>query len=569
MRDRRGWVFLACALALTGLLLDTPARAQDVPARIDEIFSFATRETPGCAVGVSQDGNVIVNRAYGLADVERGIPFSPNSASDIGSVHKQVIAAAVLLLVEDGRLSLSDDVRQHLRELPDYGDTIMLDHLLTHTGGIRDWPGMLQVAEEGVDVLRLILRQRGINFKPGQEWSYSSSGYVLLKEVVARASGMSFAEFARSRLLEPLGMTSSSYAADILQGTGERALAYRREGNGWREYMRLGNERAGGTVISTAGDLLVWNEALTSGRLGAFVTGKLHEQAVLDNGRKLSYGRGLFVTDVPGGPMVWHDGGAAGYGTWLGRFAEHGLSVAVMCNFEPVSVSTLAGRVADVFLPPVNPEAQPHAPVAAPGVDVAGREGLYIEDGTGEPLRLIVNRGRLIIGGRLPLVPVSADRFRPARPNLHYRSEDDFEVTFRSSDELELTSMEGQRTRYRRAPAYAPPAVEVQAYDGRYYSEEFGRVFEILPGADGLVWRFEGAPETALKLEPVARDTYVRIGNTDVLRFRRDENGNVTGFDWSNTSLRNVRVTRVGARRASQAPQCPIGAAPQGRSRHD
>lgn len=129
-----------------------------------------------------------------MRDVERNVALSPNSIFDIGSTQKQFVAAAILLLVQDGRLALSDDVRKHVAELPDYGKKITLDHLLTHTSGIRDWTGMLPMAEEGTDVLKLILRQRSLNFTPGEQWSYSNSGYVLLKEIVGRALGTSFAD---------------------------------------------------------------------------------------------------------------------------------------------------------------------------------------------------------------------------------------------------------------------------------------------------------------------------------------------------------------------------------------
>lgn len=135
------------------LLLATPAYAQDNTAEIDRIFGFATPETPGCAVGVSQNGSVVVNRAYGLADVERRVPLSPRSLFDIGSTQKQFVAAALLRLVEDGRLALSDDIRRHIPELADYGHTVTVDHLLTHTGGLRDWTGLLPLAPEGTDVL--------------------------------------------------------------------------------------------------------------------------------------------------------------------------------------------------------------------------------------------------------------------------------------------------------------------------------------------------------------------------------------------------------------------------------
>lgn len=545
---------LAGRAAVAMLLLAAPAGAQEMTARIDSIFSFATPETPGCVVAASRGGGVVVNRAYGLADVERGVPLTERSIFDIGSVQKQFTAASVLLLVEEGRLSLSEDVRTYLPELPDYGHRITLDHLLTHTSGIRDWPGLLAMSEEGVDVLQLILRQRGLNFVPGEEMSYSNSGYELLKEIVSRTSGMSFAEFTRRRLFEPLGMTSSAYVADILQATGERALAYQKEGSGWKQYMRLGNERGGGAVVSTAFDLLTWNDALTDGRLGVFVTAKLQEPARLNNGRRLSYARGLMVdSEIPGGPMVWHSGGAAGYGTMLARFTEEDLSIAALCNFEPVSTTNLAGRVADLFLPPVDPSTAP-GPVPAPGVDVSGRAGLFFAEGTGEPLRLVVNGGRLGIAAGPPLVPVSAERFLPPRASMTYRSEDRFEILFRSSDEIDLVSMEGVTTRYRRAQPRTPTAAELQAFDGRYQSEDFGRAFEIVAGTNGVVWRFEDAPERAIELEPVAPDTYMQ--NMTIVRFRRDSSGNVIGFDWSNPAVRNVRFTRLGERTAA-APLVP------------
>jgi hypothetical protein len=271
----------------------------------------------------------------------------------------------------------------------------------------------------------------------------------------------------------------------------------------------------------------------------------LQETTSLRNGRRLSYARGLMVNDIPGGPMVSHSGGAAGYGTWLGRFMDSGLSVVVMCNFEPVSTTNLAGRVADLFLPPVDPQADP-APVAAPGVDVAGRAGLFFAEGTGEPLRLVVNGGRLGIAGGMPLVPVSADRFRPARASLFFRSEDAFELVFRSSDEFELTSMEGRATLYRRARPWLPTATDVKAVDGRYGSQELGTVIEILPGGNGVVMRLERSPELAQEMEPVAADTYMR--NQAILRFRRDAGGRVVGFDYGNPVVRSIGFTRLGER---------------------
>ena len=549
-RTRAGLV-VALVAPLVAPLVATPARAQDRTTEIDGIFSFATPETPGCAVGVSQRGKVLVNRSYGLANVETRAPLTQGSLLDIGSTQKQFTAASVLLLVEDGRLSLSDDIRKFLPELPDYGHTITVDHLLTHTSGIRDWTGMLPMAEAGTDVLQLILRQRGLNFVPGEEWSYSSSGFELAKAIVARVSGMSFSEFTRRRLFEPLGMKSSAYVPDILQAGPNAALGYQKEGTGWKQYMRLGNNRGGGAIVSTVGDLLTWNDALTSGKLGAFVTGKLQETARLNNGRKLKYARGLIVDSTPGGVVVSHSGGAAGFSTWMGRVPEHGLSVAVACNFDPVSATALAARVADLYLPP-GPRmtrAQAANSAGAAGVDVSGRAGLYFDERTGEPMRLVVSEGRLRIANGPPLVPVTQDRFRSPRPDLFFRSQDDFELSFESPDRIAIKSMEGQVTRYRRAQPWTPTAADLQSVDGRYESRELGTVFEILPGTDGLVMRFERAPEKALTLTPVERDHWMR--SMMVVRFRRDGSGKVVGFDYGNPVVRNISFTRLGDRTRS------------------
>ena len=156
---------------VTALLVGTLAYAQDKTREVDEIFGWATPNSPGCVVGVSQHGQVLVNRAYGMADLERGVALTPKTVFDVGSVTKQFVAASILLLVDEGRMSLSDDVRKYVPELPDYGHKVTIDHLLTHTSGIRDWVWLSQVTGGKEDVLTLILRQRGLNFAPGEEWS--------------------------------------------------------------------------------------------------------------------------------------------------------------------------------------------------------------------------------------------------------------------------------------------------------------------------------------------------------------------------------------------------------------
>jgi len=236
-----------------------------------------------------KDGKLVVDRAYGSADLERSVPVSSSTRFDAGSIRKQFVAAGILQLVEAGKLSLTDDIRKHIPELPDYGHKITLDHLLTHTSGIRDWQPLLNLAGGDPDAMTMILRQRELNFAPGDEWSYSNSGYVLLPEVIRRVSGLPFSEYAQKNIFEPLGMKNSVYAEDPNTLIPDRALAYDKEDGRWHLDMYMGNDRGGaGALYTSAADLALWNDALMNGRLGEYVTKKLIEPTVLNNGRKLS-----------------------------------------------------------------------------------------------------------------------------------------------------------------------------------------------------------------------------------------------------------------------------------------
>ena len=549
----RGFLLLLVAGVITALTAGTPAYAQDKASEIDAIFRWATPATPGCAVAVSQHGQVVVNRAYGLADIERDVPITPATVFDAASVVKQFVAASVLLLVEDGRLSRSEDVRTYIPELPDYGHAITLDHLLTHTSGIRDWTGILPLAEGDPDVVTLTLRQRGLDFAPGEEWSYSNSGYELLKEIVARTSGMSFSEFTRTRLFEPLGMASTSYRTDMTEIVRNRALAYEQVGDRWKLDMHFGNERGGGFLLSTPGDLLIWNDALTDGWLGASVTQTIQEPATLNNGRILDYARGLFL-DIHrgGGAIIWHTGGSAGYSSFLGRYPAQGLSIAIMCNagesaetvmfarriIDVLAPSAAGGSAAEASAPPIPPEG-----TSVAGLDPSGRAGLFFNERTGQPLRLIVTNGNLGIAGGPPLVAVTRDRFRNPRGTLSFMSQAVFELSFLSPDQFEVTAAEGDTTRYRRARPYTPTAAELDAFAGRYESDEIGTVLEMVPDNGGLVMRLYRTPDRALQIRPVDRDTFM-LGMMTV-RFLRDETGTVVGYDYSNPVVRNIRFTRL------------------------
>ncbi len=329
------------------------------------------------------------------------------------------------------------------------------------------------------------------------------------------------------------------------------ALAYEKQGDQWKPDMMLGNARGGGGALyTTAPDLLIWINALTSGHLGKFVTQAIQEPTRLSNGRKLDYARGLIHSNS-GVHIVWHSGSAAAYKTIVGHFPDHAFSVAVMCNAGEASDDrdAFAGRIFDLFVPGVRHAGQPSASAGAPssapidGLDLNSKAGLFFSEQTGQPVRLGVQNGTLRIAGGPALAPLTKDRFKRVGVSTPFMSRDEFELTFVSPDQLELKSMEGKITRYRRAQPYAPTASDLQSLAGRYESKEIGSIFQITPGSNGLVLSLEHLPVRRVDLSPADRDTFQRGGMT--VRFHRDKTGKVLSFDFSTPVNRNIAFTRL------------------------
>lgn len=540
-------MFKLISFVMTALIVANSAFAEEKTEEIDKIFRWVRPDSPGCAVAASQNANLVVSRAYGLADLERGAANTPDSVFDIGSIQKQFAAAAALLLVEDGKLSLTEDIRKYIPELPDYGHKVTVDHLLTHTSGIRDWNALQNLAAGKPEALPLILRQRTLNFPPGEEFTYSNSGVVLTREIIARVSGMPYGEFTRNRMFEPLGMKSTSYRADLREVIKSRAIAYERVNETWRMAMVLDNDHGGGGILSTAVDLVTWTDALANNRLGAFVSEKMQEPVTLNNGRKLRHGRGLFLETAGGVRMLSHSGSADGYQAFVSRFPEHGVSVAVLCNAGKLDQGEYAGRIFDVLVPsaPAKPGEGEGPPPAVPdGMDLSDRTGLFINQQTGALMRLILDRGRLRIAGGPGLFVVTRDKFRRWGDSVYFMSGDAFELNFLSADEFELTSMEGKATRYLRAAPIALGEEELKAFAGRYENDEIGTVFRVEPKGNALAITIDHTPPKSLEFKPADRDLF-EFNLLMMVRFRRDAAGMVLGLDYTNPFLRNVKFKRL------------------------
>lgn len=531
------------------LPLDLVAQVPDDAAqRVDAVFApWSAMNAPGCAIGVMRNGLTVLERAYGMADLEHGISNTPATIFEGGSLAKQFTSAAIMLLVLDGELSLDDDVRSYIPELPDYGTPITLRHMMTHTSGLRDWGsvaaisgwGREQRSHDHDDVLDIMSRQSALNFEPGHEYSYSNTGFNLLAIVVSRVSGESFATFSKRRIFEPLGMRSTQWRDDYRRLVHGRSTAYSAlNGGGWEINRPIEDVHGNGGILTTVGDLGIWNEALASGRLGgaAFLE-LMHRQGRLNDGSEIVYAAGLNIRDFAGVPSVAHTGSTAGYRAFLARYPEQRLSVAMLCNASNVSSGGIGGRVARIFLGDEASDPEPPVGVPATVADLRAFAGLYRDPVTGNT-RLIRMEGAQLRDGGTVLVPMSDREFAAGAGGRRYV----FESAGREGG-FRIEDWQYTNQRYEPVEPWTPAVGDLEAYVGTYHSSDAETTYVI--GVDGdrlTVWQ---RPNDTRALQPVYRDAFRSRGS--MIRFRRDGTGRVVGLSLSLSRVYDMRFERIEA----------------------
>ncbi len=353
---------LPSAVLVTSLLAAS-IEAQPLDAnqarRVDSVFrNYDRNDSPGCSLAVYQNGEIAYARGYGMANLELGVAIGPKTVFDIGSTSKQFAAASIVLLAQDGKLSLDDEVQKFIPELPKYQRPITLRHLLNHTSGLRDYLTLMRLHGTDFDgrtgdreALDLIVRQKAVNFEPGSEYLYSNSGFFLLSQVVKRTSGKTLAQFAQERIFTPLGMTSTHFHDDHTMIVANRATGYAPSRNGFTFSMSLFEQTGDGAVMTTVEDLLKWDRNFYTPTVGGeALLRDLHTQGKLNNGQTITYALGLMVDQHRGLRRVAHGGAWAGYRAELVRFPEATTSVASLCNLGTANPTALANAVAGIVL---------------------------------------------------------------------------------------------------------------------------------------------------------------------------------------------------------------------------
>jgi CubicO group peptidase (beta-lactamase class C family) len=532
---RRTWLVpLICSVS-------AHAQARVAPARIDSIFAFAKPNTPGCAVATIRNGTIEYARGYGLADLEHATPITPKTAFYMASVSKQFTAAAINALVADGKLSLDDDVRKYVPEVPRYQAPMTVGQLMHHTSGLRDYlnlydlAGMFDYPVRNSDFLEMISRQRSLNFAPGEQYSYTNSGYVMLSIIVERVSGKSLRAFANDRFFKPLGMTSTVFRDRIQMLIPNRALAYAREGDTWIQTIPAFDVVGDGGLFSTVEDLARWETFMLDPKAGGAKWRELESQrGKLTDGTTLNYGAGLSFGTFRGESMIEHSGGFAGYFTELMRFPRLKLSVALLCN-GGANALTLAQRIAGLYIPEPTAVAQAGASRLSLK-DRAMLPGRFFNDQTMTLRDVRVDNGKLFYvrgsDDRSELAPLTAGRFRMVGTERTIR--------FAGRDTLIFEASPGNPpSTFRRVTSGKR---DPRGYVGTYVNFELPARWTIqVKGSRVTVVRPRGGN---MDLENIFDDAY-RWG-AYVVRFTRDARGTITGLEASaGERARRVRFDRL------------------------
>lgn len=550
MRVTRFLLLLAAAQATAIDAQTASAWPADRHQKVDAAFTpWNSTATPGCAVAISTDGVLDYARGYGMSNLEYDIAITPESIFHVASVSKQFTAFSIGLLAQEGKLSLDDDIRKYLPELPDFGHKITIAQMLHHTAGLREEFHLMYLAgwryedpRNEADALWISSKQRSLNFVPGTEPLYSNPHYTLLGIVVQRVSGMSLRLFAEERIFRPLGMTDTHFQDGHTEVVRRRAAGYRAAESGkWRISLPRSDYAGASNLLTTASDLLKWEENFVHTRVGErALVDWMQTSGTLNNGEAIGYGGGLRISQYRGLRTIGHDGADAGYRSDVVAFPDQRLVIAALCNSATITPGALTRKVADAYLGDrLTAETLPMVKVSES--ELSALAGTYWSAASDGVERLEVKDGALRIKGSPdPLVPLGNGVFRVSGSTHEWRFS---APTAGAPRELRITDAWPMPRIFTRLTSPAPSTSALTAYAGQYRSDEVDMTYTVRVenGKLSMHW----ARGASFALEAVGGDHF--IDGIYTVTFTRAASGDVNGLTISTRRVRRLRAERVAA----------------------
>jgi CubicO group peptidase (beta-lactamase class C family) len=516
---------------------------QDTLALIDKAFGQYQPQNPGCQLSVSRNGQIIFSKAWGMADLERNIPLTTNSILEAGSVSKQFTAAAILLLEQQGKLSLDDDVRKYIPELPDYGTPVKLRQMLHHTSGLRDWGSVAELTGwprgkkfyTNDDALEIIARQKHLNNKPGDEFLYSNSNYNLFAIIVQQVSGVTLAAFTRKYIFQPAGMTHTQWRDDPNRIVPNRAIAYDKSDSSYETDMPDEYVYGNGGLLTTTEDLLKWDDYYQSGKLGdPLLLSKQVQTEPLNNGVMNIYGAGLFIRKVVGWKSIDHNGATASYRAYPQTFPELSLSFAILSNTSQFNINYVAYAVRKIFVPDKSVETQENkTSINLPDSVLNNFTGLYVNERDGSAFQLFAKNNHLILDSSTSLITVSNNTFKT----------DNFRFEINGDNGLYISSSPVDTVHFKKVKPVALAQKDFNIYEGKYFSDETNSSVSLQHDSSTLIIHLK--PGADYPLIPTYADAF-RINELDCdVKFVRKRKNRILLMTMTVSRARNVEFEKL------------------------
>lgn len=562
----RHTVWLPAVLASLTLVNSVSAQhiigaRDDKALRTDSVFrAFDRTDSPGCAMGVYENGKLRYGRGYGMASLENGTPITPRTVLDIGSISKQFTAMAMLLLEKDGKLSLEDPIRKIFPEMPAYADGITWRRALSQTSGLRDlWTLWGQTgrtfAGDTVDALNIITTSAQPNYTPGERYLYTNSGWILAAQAVYRLTGKTLQEFANERIFTPLGMYDTRFLVDrnviipnLAESYAPRSPGFRIQRNNYD-----GAIMGAGGIHTTVEDFGRWLNNFDQATVGgpdiirAMTTAtRLNNGAPAYSGVDQAYALGLIVGTERGVPVVTHSGSWGGFRAQFYRFPEQKTAVATFCNLTTADPGSLTDKVVEIYLGDrMRPDTaaawtealSKEARANVPATTLRSLVGVWRNVERGEVRRTVMAGDTLVAEGmmRTEYVPLAGNRFRVGRG-----SEIRFENDGGTPARMLVRGASGTVTFTRADAANLTPA-QLAEYAGDYRNDEIDATHTWKVEKDKLV-AYSGYRRLG-ELDPSYKDGFTRGGS--VIDIVRDRRGRITGYTIQSGRVRDLRFTRV------------------------
>ena len=548
-------IMLVVGFTATDILGQQDMTAKAQPAddesakKVDAFLSqWDKNDMPGGAVGVVKDGKLVYKRGFGMANLDYDVPNTPLTRFNLASVSKPFTAFSIALLAQQGKLSLDDDIRKYVPEMPIYDETITIRHLIHHTSGIREYEALVLFGGLGTDndyddkaILNMLARQKNISFKPGSKHQYSNSNYHLLGIIVGRVSGKSLRAFAEENIFKPLGMKNTLFFDNRFEVVKNRASGYMvGPDNSIRARSSLYDLVGGGGVLTTVEDLYLWDQNFYEPKVGnkeliALVT----TPGTLNGGEKMNYAFGFWRSKYKGLPVIRHSGNMSGYRAQILSFPEQKFTVIALSNNSAIFPSLIVNKLADIYLEgqlkPDVPSPKKAEETLPPAIALSEKEalryaGIYASSESGAVFKLSPKDGQLIYSGLPkdgPVIPISENRFVMVAGTDKYELVPVFNQSGTIS-EIRIIMNGGKPDIFVPVkPPFDSPQ-QLSEYAGTYYSDEFDADYKISLKGNNLSLQIGESLEPSLNA--AYADYFTIQGGVINLSFTRDDKGKIAGF---------------------------------------